>query len=38
LIADIESRDGHGKIAVDSESEYMGLVAHEKAEKFSHKN
>jgi hypothetical protein len=38
LIGDIEIRNGHGRRAVYSESEYMGLVAHEKVEKFSHKN
>jgi hypothetical protein len=38
LIDDIENRAGHGRRAVDSEGEYMGLVAHEEAAKFSHNN
>jgi hypothetical protein len=29
LIGNIESRTSHGKRIVDSEGEYMGLVAHE---------
>ncbi len=38
LIGDIESHAGHGRRAVDLEGEYMGLVPHEEAAKFSHKN
>ncbi len=38
LIGDIESHGGHGRRAVDSEGEYMGLVPHEEAAKFSHNN
>jgi hypothetical protein len=38
LIGDIESHAGHGRKVADSEGEYMGLVAHEEAAKFSHNN
>jgi len=38
LIDNIESCVGHGKRVVNLEGEYMGLVAHEEAEKFSHNN
>ncbi len=38
LIGNIESCDGHGRRVIDSESEYMGSVAHEKVTKFSHNN
>jgi hypothetical protein len=38
LIDDIENRTGHGRKATDSKGEYMGLVAHEEAPKFSHNN
>jgi hypothetical protein len=38
LIGDIESRVGHRRRAIDLEGEYMGLVAHEEAAKFSHNN
>jgi hypothetical protein len=34
----IESRTGHGRIATNSEGEYMGSIAHEEAIKFSHNN
>jgi len=38
LIDDIESRAGHGRKTTNSKCEYMGLVIHEEAAKFSHNN
>jgi len=38
LIEDIESRASHGRKAIDSEGEYMGLVPHEEVAKFNHNN
>jgi hypothetical protein len=38
LIDDIKNPAGHGRKAVDLESEYMGSIAHEEAAKFSHNN
>jgi len=38
LINYIESRAGHGRRTADLEGEYMGLVTHEEAAKFSHNN
>jgi hypothetical protein len=38
LIGNIESHASHGKRAIDLKGEYMGLIVHEEATKFSHNN